>query len=97
MLSYITCVDGDTNGGKLQDADPSRRQHSGAYTLTNPRNQTPEIAQLLSRREVFETLEAAEELRYKLAIVSARPGELAVLTSVLPCKLPPPAVLAVTS
>ncbi len=41
------------------------------------------------------TLEAAEEL--KLAIVSARPGELAVLTSVPPCNPPPPAVPAVTS
>jgi len=39
--------------------------------------------QLLSRRDLLETLEAAKEL--KLAIVSALPDEMAVLTSVPPC------------
>jgi len=55
---------------------------------------------LLSRRDVLETLEAAEELKYKLAIVSVigwqfRPPCLRA--SVPPCKPPPPAVPAVTS
>ena len=58
-----------------------------------------EVLQLLSRRDVLGTLEAAEEL--KLAIVSAQScssgsARPAVLTSVPPCNPPPPAVPAVT-
>ncbi len=81
-----------TKGGKPQYADPSQQcEHSDQPTQPN----STEGVQLLSRRDVLGTLEAAEEL--KLAIVSARPGELAVLTSVPPCNPPPPPVLAVTS
>ncbi len=81
-----------TKGGKPQYADPSQKAaqqcvHSDQPTQPN----STEVVQLLSRRDVLVTLEAAEEL--KLAI-SARPGELAVVP---PCNPPPPAVPAVTS
>jgi hypothetical protein len=68
MLSYSTCVGGDTIGGKLQDADPSRRQHSPAYTLANPRNQSQ--LNMCSCLADGRCLEAAEELQYKLVIVT---------------------------
>jgi len=94
VFAYITCVDDDHEGreaairGSLSKA-AQQCVHSDQPTQPN----STEVVQLLTRRDVLGTLEAAEEL--KLAI-SARPGELAVLTSVPPCNPPPPAVPAVT-
>ncbi len=74
---------------------------TAARTLDHPTQpNSTEVVQLLSRRDVLETLEAAEELKFKLAIVSVigwqfRPPCLRA--SVPPCKPPPPAVPAVTS
>ena len=77
FTAYLCQGDNDCRKAAIHGGLPKTAQRC-LYCEQPTQPTSTEIVQLPRRREVLQTLEAAEELKHNLAIVSAPPGELAV-------------------